>query len=170
MSLFTVRGIEDRDRPWISALLASRWGSPSVVSRGTVHQADRLPGFLAVSDGSPIGLVTYHIEADSCEIVTLDSILEGRGVGSELIGAVRAAADAVDCRRLWLVTSNDNLRALRFYQRRGFALVALRRGAIDAARILKPEIPRFGIDGIPLRDELELEMTLQVGPEEADRS
>ena len=65
-------------------------------------------------------------------------------------------------RRAWLparglTTTNDNVDALRFYQRHGFRLVELRPGAVDAARRLKPEIPATGAHGIPLRDELELE-------------
>jgi hypothetical protein len=63
--------------------------------------------------------------------------------------------------RAWLVTTNDNMRALRFYQRLGWELVAVHRGAVDRAReTLKPEIPRVGNDGIPLRDEIELEYRL----------
>jgi hypothetical protein len=63
---------------------------------------------------------------------------------------------------VWLVTTNDNLVALRFYQRRGFRLSALRPGAVDEARRrLKPAIPDAGAFGIPLRDELELELRLR---------
>jgi ribosomal protein S18 acetylase RimI-like enzyme len=81
-------------------------------------------------------------------------------VGSALIAAVRAAAQAAGCRRLWLVTTNDNTRALRFYQKRGFRLAALYPNAMERYRRLKPQIPELGLDGIPLRDEIELEMTL----------
>jgi hypothetical protein len=64
------------------------------------------------------------------------------------------------CQRLWLVTTNDNLRALGFYQRRGFHPRALRAGAVAQARRLKPAIPEHSPDGIPIRDELELELEL----------
>jgi GNAT superfamily N-acetyltransferase len=161
MSAFDVRPISESDRQWIASLLESRWGSAAIVSLGRLHQAGSLPGFVALADGSPVGVVTFDVRSDQCEIVTLDSILEGRGVGSGLIDAVRAAAVSGGCRRLWLVTSNDNMHALRFYQRRGFELVALRRGAIEEARALKPGIPRYGMDGIPLRDEIELELILE---------
>jgi hypothetical protein len=59
-------------------------------------------------------------------------------------------------RNIWMVTSNDNLDALRFYQRRGYRLVTVHAGAIDMARRLKPSIPPIGNHGIPLRDEIEL--------------
>jgi len=67
------------------------------------------------------------------------------------------------CRRVWLITSNDNLDALRFYQRRGLRLVAVHRGAIDEARRVKPSIPATGEYGIPVRDEIELELQLRGG-------
>jgi GNAT superfamily N-acetyltransferase len=93
----------------------------------------------------------------ACEIVTLDNLGDRRGVGTALIEAVMETARAAGCRRLWLITTNDNLRALRFYQKRGFRLVRLSPDAVTAARRIKPEIPLVGEDGIPLRDELELE-------------
>ena len=94
------------------------------------------------------------------EVVTLDSLRPGRGIGTALIEAVKSAASAAGCRRLWLITTNDNLHALGFYQKRGFRLVAVHPGAVDAARRLKPEIPLNGNDGIPIRDEIELEIVL----------
>jgi hypothetical protein len=81
-------------------------------------------------------------------------------VGSALLDAAAATARAEGCARLRLITTNDNLDALRFYQRRGFRLVALRPGAVDVARVLKPQIPRTGDFGIAVRDELELEREL----------
>lgn len=56
--------------------------------------------------------------------------------------------------------TDDNLHALRFYQNRGFVLVAVYRNALEISRQLKPEIPLIGKNGIPLRDEIELEYTL----------
>jgi DNA-3-methyladenine glycosylase I len=105
-------------------------------------------------------LVTYRIEGEACEIVSLDSTIETIGIGSALIQAVRDTAASAGCKRLWLVTTNDNMAALRFYQKRGFVLVAVHRNALDESRRLKPEIPLVGIDGIPLRDEIELELSL----------
>jgi GNAT superfamily N-acetyltransferase len=141
-------------------LLEERWGSPRIVTRGRVHDADRLPGFVAVSRDQPIGLSTHHIVKDECELVSLDSLAEKRGVGTALVNAVRDAARAAGCRRLWLITTNDNLHAIRFYQKRGFVLAGLYPNALAESRKLRPEIPLVGIDGIPLRDELELELSL----------
>jgi len=157
---FTVHPLAGEDRDWVRRLVIERWGAPSVVAHGVAYHPEALPGFYALCEGARVGLVTQHIAGDACEIVTLDSLREGIGIGAALIAAVRQAALAAGCRRLWLVTTNDNLPALRFYQKRGFRLAALRPGAVDAARRIKPQIPLIGLDGIPIHDEIELEMIL----------
>jgi ribosomal protein S18 acetylase RimI-like enzyme len=160
MAGYEVRPFSVADRAWAQRLLAQRWDSPRIVTRGRVHQADELPGFVAEAASGLIGLLTYRIEAGQCEIVSLDSLAERQGVGSALLTAVQQAARQAGCTRLWLITTNDNLAALRFYQRRGFVLAAVHRNALELSRRLKPEIPLIGLDGIPLRDEIELEMSL----------
>ena len=156
---FEIRALNDADRGWVARLLTEHWASPRIVSRGRVHDGARLPGFAAVRDGRPIGLATYWIDGGDCEIVTLNSLAERQGVGSALTDVVKDVARQAACRRLWLITTNDNVFALRFYQKRGFVLVAVHRGALEEARRrLKPEIPLVGLDGIPLRDEIELEI------------
>ncbi len=157
---FQVRPLNKGDHDWVARVLAEHWGSTKVVTRGRIHDADELPGFVAVQENKPVGLATYRIDGDQCEIVTLHSPVEGIGIGSALINAVKTVAVSARCRRLWLITTNDNLAALRFYQKRGFLLVAVHRNALEQSRRLKPEIPLVGIDGIPLRDEIELEMLL----------
>jgi len=113
---------------------------------------------LAVVDGDPAGLLTCLVSGDACEIFTLHARDRRRGVGTALVEAARARARDAGCRTLWVVTTNDNLDALRFYQRRGFRLRTVRPGAVDdARRRLEPEIPEFGDHGIPIRDEFELE-------------
>jgi GNAT superfamily N-acetyltransferase len=64
------------------------------------------------------------------------------------------------CRSVWLVTTNDNLHALGFYQRRGYRIVRVDPGAVDRARAMKPAIPLLGNDEIPIHDELVLEKRL----------
>ena len=77
-----------------------------------------------------------------------------------LVLAARDIAIQSNCTRLWLITTNDNIPALIFYQNRGFNLVAIHKNALEFSRRLKPEIPMIGLDGIPIRDEIELEMML----------
>jgi ribosomal protein S18 acetylase RimI-like enzyme len=155
-----VATIAKEDRSWVTRVLIDAWGSTEQVTRGRVHQADRLPGFIAWRGDDPVGVVTYHIVAPDCEIVTLNSTIEGEGIGTALVAAVAAMAQGAGCRKIWLLTTNDNLRALRFYQRRGFHLVAVFPGAMTRERLLKPEIPPIGHFGIEIRDEIELEMPL----------
>ena len=159
-SSIQLRPLVEDDRAWVRPFVESRWGSSVVVSRGRPHEVAALPGFALFRNGEPAGLVTYQTADGECDIVTLDSLEEGRGVGSSLLHAVREQASAAGCRRVWLLTTNDNTPALRFYQRRGFVLAALHRDAVAAARQLKPEIPVEGEDGIPIRDEIELELPL----------
>ncbi len=158
---FEIKPTTETDRSWIKPLLRQYWGSSRVVSRGRLHQAEMLPGFLAAQQRRNTGLITYRIEGAQCEIVTLNSLVERRGAGKALVEAVRKVAREAGCRRLWVITTNDNLEALHFYQKRGFTLVQVYRNAIAASRRLKPDIPLVADNGIPIRDEIELEMEIR---------
>ncbi|MBL4698272.1 MAG: GNAT family N-acetyltransferase [Phycisphaerales bacterium] len=157
---FDIRDLMPEDKSWVSRVLVQYWGSTTQVTRGQKFQADELPGLAAIRDGAEVGLLTYNIEGDGCEIITHNSMAGHGGIGSCLLDAVRNKARELGCKRLWLITTNDNTPALRFYQRRGFDLVALHRGAVTEARKIKPEIPNVGFDGIPIRHEFELEYML----------
>ena len=158
--MIAVRPLEPGDRPWSDALEDDSWGPGPLARLGELVEPRGLPGFVALLDGERAGLVTYAIRADECEVTTLRSVVEGRGVGRVLMDAVRAAAEEAGCRRLWLITGNDSVRALGFYQRWGMDLCALHRDDFTRARReLKPHIPEM-VDGIPLRHALELELRL----------
>ena len=158
----SVRPVAAGDEAWVRKAIRARWGGETVVSRGAVWEPASLPGFVAEEGGRRIGLITYRDVGDECEIVTIDALVERAGVGTVLIEAVVAAARAAGRTRVWLITTNDNLDALRFYQRRGFVLAALHRLAVAESRRRKPSIPLVGAHGIPIRDELELERRLDV--------
>jgi GNAT superfamily N-acetyltransferase len=144
----------------VAAVIAGSWGSTVMVSRGVAHDASQLPAILAECDGIVVGLLTYTVRGDEMEVISLDAVERRQGVGSLLLAAAIDVARWLRLRRLWLVTSNDNFDALRFYQRRGLRLVTVHRGGIDAARRLKPSIPLTGEFGIDLHDEIELEILL----------
>ena len=150
-----VRRFGDADREWARSFLRQRWGAATMAVHGVLYEPATLEGFVAEGpDGERLGLVTYHVESDACEIVSLDALEPGRGVGTALLEAVRELGH----RRLWAVTTNDNVGAQRFYEQRGFHVAAVREGAVDRARTsLKPEIPLVGEGGVPIRDEIELE-------------
>ena len=157
-----VRALLPDERPWLERQLARLWGSPHVVSRGHLHDASSLPALVCLDRHDPVGFATFDVRRQQCELVTLDAFVDGHGIGSALLDAVAEEARRQGCGRLWLITTNDNLRALRFYQRRGLRLVAVHRGAVDDARRVKPSIPLVGEHGIPIHDELELELDLEL--------
>lgn len=161
MAELTVRLREDGDRARVEAFLGER-GHRHAARLGRLEDPLAHPALIAELDGELAGVLTFVIDGDSCEVLTLDAGERQQGIGTALIGAVETAAAEAGCGRLWLITTNDNVDALRFYQRRGFRLVRLHVGAVDDSRArLKPEIPRVGEHGIDLRDELELEKLVQ---------
>jgi ribosomal protein S18 acetylase RimI-like enzyme len=155
-----IRRAEPADRSAVEDFLA-RHHSLRVARLGRVEAPLEHPALLAVEDGRVIGVLTYVVDGDACEVLTLNVEDRRRGLGTALMEAAAEIASGAGCARLWLITTNDNLDALRFYQRRGLRLAALHAAAVDDARArLKPEIPPIGEYGIPLRDELELELNL----------
>lgn len=157
---FTIEPLQDEHRDWVARYLHKSWGDKMMVTRGRLVDCSQLAGFRAVRGDEVVGLITYEIRNDECEIVSVDSLVEGIGVGTALIETVKEEAVAAGCKRLWLITTNDNMHALSFYQKRGFVLVAVYPNAMKESRRLKPQIPYIGINGIPIRDEIELEMKI----------
>ena len=158
--IIQIREITEEDREWVAQKSREAWGAEHVVVHCQTYHPARLPGYLAIVDENKVGLITYYIENQACEIITLQSLLHGQGVGSALIHHVIQTARENACQRVWLVTTNDNLRAFHFYQQMGFTLCKVLLGAVDESRQVKPEIPLLGQHGIPIRDELELEIWL----------
>jgi ribosomal protein S18 acetylase RimI-like enzyme len=156
----TLRPLTREDLPRLRRFWIEHWGGEEMISRGNVYRPEQLAGFVLEAGNEWLGLITFFINKDECEVTSLDSLREGRGIGTRLLERVVEAARAGNCRRLILITTNDNLRALGFYQKRGFEIAAIHRGAVNEARKRKPGIPQVGNDGIPLRDEIELEMLL----------
>jgi GNAT superfamily N-acetyltransferase len=137
--------------------------------RGELVDCLSHPALIAWSHGGLVGVATYVVGNGECELLTLHAGPRFTGVGSALLTAIQDAARSSGCTRLWVVTTNDNVDALRFYQRRGFRLSGLRPEAVERSRrTLKPEIPTTGAYGIPLRDELELEMSLSIPGADTD--
>jgi ribosomal protein S18 acetylase RimI-like enzyme len=155
-----IRKIEDSDRRWLQRVLSKSWGSTWVVTRGTVHQADSLSGFLAEVENQNVGVVTWNVNGSMLEIITLNVLRQREGIGRALVNAVIGEAEFLKCSRVWVITTNDNNQAVQFYQALGFKVIAVHKGAVNESRKIKPEIPFIGIDGIPITDEIELEKIL----------
>jgi len=151
------RAVEQKDKALLGSIITENWGSTKIVSKGRVHNVIDLPGFVAEKDGMIKGLVTYEIDDDGCEIVSLDSFYENVGIGTNLIRCVCNQAKNQKCKRVWLITTNDNITAIRYYQKRNFKMINVYIGAIEISRRLKPEIPLTGFDGIPILHEIEFE-------------
>ena len=161
MSMNNLRRLSQNDLPRLRQFWIEHWGSEEMITRGKIYRPEQLEGFV-VEDGEEwVGLLTFAIENGECEVTSLDSLREGQGIGSTLIDQAIEEARGRGCRRLFLITTNDNLNALGFYQKRGFELAAIYRGAVNKSRKIKPGIPLVGYNNIPLRDEIELEMSLR---------
>lgn len=160
--MITLRRLTQHDLPRLRQIWKKNWGDEYMVIHGVVYRPEDLEGFIAYNGPDCLGEITYLVHEGDCEIVTLDSECEGQGLGTRLINAVVEEARKQDCRRVFLITTNDNLNAMGFYQKRGFEMVRINRGAVDEARKIKPGIPLIGMNNIPLRDEIELEIMLKV--------
>ncbi|AEJ42609.1 GCN5-related N-acetyltransferase [Alicyclobacillus acidocaldarius subsp. acidocaldarius Tc-4-1] len=151
-----IRPQREADRQWLLDLWNREWGGETMVSRGRVYRLEDVEAVIAVKGGAYVGAATFVVLDEECELLSLNSLVEGIGVGTRLLQAVEDRAKWVGVPRVTLITSNDNLKAMRFYQRRGYRFHAVHVGAIDEARKRKPSIPRLGLDGIPLHDEIEM--------------
>jgi ribosomal protein S18 acetylase RimI-like enzyme len=160
--MITLRRITEHDLPRLRQIWKKNWGDEFIVVRGVVYRPEKLDGFIAYNGPDCVGEITFTFSDGECEIVTLDSECEGQGLGTRLINEVVEEARRQNCRRVFLITTNDNLNALGFYQKRGFELVKIHRGAVNESRRIKPSISLIGMNNIPLRDEIELEIMLKV--------
>jgi GNAT superfamily N-acetyltransferase len=153
----TVRSFRVTDVAWAEQVIGGSFAGRMQARLGELVDALSFPGIVAERDGVPCGLLTFDDRGPDVEVVYLEALDKGAGVGTALLEAL---VERNASRRLWLITTNDKVDALRFYQRRGFRIVDVRPGAVDAARSsLKPDIPEIGNYGIPLRDEIVLERT-----------
>lgn len=157
---FEIKEIGEEHRDWLHSHVQKIWNGRFVVSRGVAYEPADLPGYIAIKDGVPVGVATYYIHDSECELITLDALSPWQGVGTALIEAVEEKARNEACGRMWMITTNDNIDGLRFYQRRGYVICAVHPNAIDESRKLKPSIPLVGNYGIDIRDEIELEKNL----------
>jgi len=155
-----LRKITKQDIAWIKEKFIERWDSDYVVSLGKIHKPEELDGFIVLTGNNKTGLVTFQVTGEELEITSADSFDEHKGIGRTLMQAVIDFAKQNSVHRIWLTTTNDNFRAMKFYQKAGLVMVKVHRNAIEKARQIKPSIPRIGKDGIPLRDEIEFEMKL----------
>jgi ribosomal protein S18 acetylase RimI-like enzyme len=152
-----IRSLDEKFRDAVDGYVRCLWGGPMCVTMGVLYDTRNLPGFVAVEEGALLGAALYREAEDGMEVSALFSLVEGQGAGRKLLDAVVGEARRRGLARVWLITTNDNTRAIRFYQRYGFRLKAVHIGAVNEARRLKPSIPPTGDDGIPIEHEFEFE-------------
>ena len=155
-----VSELTDDDRVWVKERTELLFGGDFVLSRDEVHDPHKLPGFIATEGNERVGLVTYNIEGEDCELVSIDSLCQFMGIGTMLLEKVEETALKAGCTKIWAITTNDNLDAHRFFQKRGFTMTCVRLGSMTKIRLLKPNVPKVGDYGIPIRDEIEFEKPL----------
>ena len=161
MKEFSIRQIDQPLREAVQPLIDNSWVGPWIAVNGRLWDTRILPGFAALDeDNNLIGYILYAFHNGLCEIMVLESLHEGLGIGTRLIARVKGIAKAHGMKKVVVMTTNDNIGAIRFYQKRGFTLRALRLNKMEASRKIKPAIPRIGNEGIPIRDEIEFEIEL----------
>lgn len=157
---YRLRKKTDKDNDWIRSVAKKQWGSTKIISRDQIYDVLKLSGYVAEQNNKLTGVILYAVKSRQCEIVVIYSAIKKRGVGTKLIDLVKKAAAINQCKKVWLLTTNDNIQAMGFYQKRGFVLSALRPNAIEQQRRIKPTIPLIGNNGISIRDEIELSLDL----------
>ncbi|MDD6772295.1 MAG: GNAT family N-acetyltransferase [Inconstantimicrobium porci] len=149
--------ITDKNRNEINDFIKKQWFSTTMAIRGELFDMAVLPGFVCYENNEIIGLVTYRFDGKDCEVMSLDSLKENCGIGTALMNKVYEEAKKSGCKKLKLITTNDNLNAIKFYQKRGFDMTFIYVNAVKAARKIKPSIPEKGDYDIPIRHEIEFE-------------
>ena len=155
-----IKKIDQVNREGINDFIIRQWFSLQMVVHGESIDLGKAEGWYACEDNEIIGLVTYRITGNEMEILSLDSLRENNGTGTALLHQAFSEARNSGLIRIRLITTNDNLHALRYYQKRGFDMIRFYHNALDDARKIKPEIPLIGMAGIPLKHEIELEYIL----------
>jgi len=159
-STIHIRPTTVNDKPFMRAEMRKWWGDEMVVVRGKKYHPAEHDGFIAEQNGEIRGLILLHFADDLCEIISLSTSTEAPPIGKDLVSAAMDQARDKGAQKIIVVTTNDNVGALRFYQQMGFSISAWRKNAINISRTIKPQIPLRGNYNIPIRDEIELEIQL----------
>jgi ribosomal protein S18 acetylase RimI-like enzyme len=156
-----IYAINPQVREKVTEFIKEHWYSTEMLIRGQIIDMTKVDGFVIFDDNKKIaGLITYIIKEGECEITSFDSIIPNKGIGTKLINKLFDTVKNTGCSKIKLITTNDNINAIRFYQKRGLDMIRINKGEIDRERVLKPEIPFIGENGIPIKHEVEFEMDL----------
>ena len=152
--------ISSLNRNLVDEFIEQHWCTTTMIIRGKEIDMTKTEGFYFSKGEDIIGLITYIVYENILEVTSLDSLQENQGIGSKLLDAVIYEAKNRRLQKIVLITTNDNINAIRFYQKRGFDMVRLYHNALNISRKMKPEIPLIGENSIPLRHEIEFELSI----------
>jgi ribosomal protein S18 acetylase RimI-like enzyme len=153
-----VREATDADRSAARALFQRDFGRTKIVAFGEIMDIDEMPALVAITRHDPSGALAYRLLGDALHIVALatDPMWQRSGVGGHLVAEAELLARRLNLSRVLVSTTNDNLPALYFYQRRGYRLTDLVAGSVVA----HTQREQAGFAGVPVRDEIRLEKKL----------
>jgi GNAT superfamily N-acetyltransferase len=159
-SSLKIRLSGSKDTEWVDKLMNESWGGLPLVIRGEKYYPSSLDGIIAENEQGIAGFLFYEIRGNVCEIIVFEVFDKFKGTGSTMLDKLKEIAKNSNCHRLYLMTTNDNLDAFRFYQRRGFTICAIHIDSVKISRKIKPTIGMIGDHGIPVRDEIDLELLI----------
>lgn len=160
MTDIIVRNLAEDDWTWIQEEISPHRRPPFAFTRNRIVEFAGLPGFVAEKGGERAGSLLYRLQDKEFEVVAIACTMKGAGVGKALMDAARDLAVKSGANRLWLCTSNDNTRAIRFYQIWGLSMAALHKDSFTRLREKAPDLPERGQDGIEVRHDVEFELWL----------
>jgi ribosomal protein S18 acetylase RimI-like enzyme len=156
-----VRALTPDDHDWVVRTLTENWGSPLVARRGEAIDASVLPGHVATVRDRRVGLVLTATWDEEYEVVSISVTDPRQGIGRALLERCFDEARALDMKRIWLITTNNNVAAFAFYQHLGMDLCGFYRDGVSQSRSVKPSIPGYDGRGLPIAHELEFELHLR---------
>jgi|GEM_PF-1667667 len=154
--LITIKPISDTDRIWLPVWISQRWRTETLVFRGEKNSPAELPGFVAFMHKMPVGVITYRIKDEACQIISLDTVVHGKGIGISLLEKVLELMQEQKTHKIRMLTTNDNVKRMEFLENAGFKKVKVYEDeVVKYSRKVKPEIQPYGYEHIPIKDEIE---------------
>lgn len=148
------------DADTLRTLLRKRWGE-TLMMYGRAWKLGDYNALVAYDEHRTVlGLVTYAVLKSVMLVLTVDNFSQSPGIGKALLAEVTKIGKSAGAKTLRVLTTNDNTPTLRYFQMRGYRIVAFYPGAIAVYRAVTPTLPEIGVDGIPVRDAIELEIDL----------
>ncbi len=156
--MISIKPIGDVDRIWLPVWISQRWRTETLVFRGEKNIPAELPGFIALMHKMPVGVITYRVKDNVCQIISLDTVVHGKGIGIALLEKVLEVMRNQNIHQIKMLTTNDNVKRMEFLEQNGFKKVKVFEDeVVKYSRKVKPEIQPFGYENLPIRDEIEFQ-------------